>query len=86
MSSTTNVRVRLFARLRELCGNNDELSLELGPGADPEACFRAVAEEYPAVLELRGRLVVAVNEEYASWTQALQDGDEVAFIPPLSGG
>lgn len=86
MSPTTTIQVRLFARLRELCGGNREMTVELSSDADPEGCFRAIAERYPAVLELRGHLVVAVNEEYASWTQPLTEGDEVAFIPPVSGG
>jgi MoaE-MoaD fusion protein len=74
------VQVRLFAVLRERAGA-DELKLELPDGA-------SVAD---ALSELRGitdglRVVMAVNQEYADPELALQPGDELALIPPVSGG
>ena len=81
----TSVNVRLFARLRELCGVS-ELWLELPDGADAEACFAALAEEYPGIARLRQQLAVAINEEYSDWDRVLTSGDEVTFILPVSGG
>lgn len=79
------VRVKLFARLREMCGR-DEVEFDLPAGADPRACFRRLAAEHPPLEELEEQLMVAVNEEYAAWDHPLEDGDEVCFIPPVSGG
>ncbi len=77
--------VRLFARLRELCGR-ESLTLEIDGDATPEGCFRALAASEPRLAALRDRLLVAVNEEYADWYRPLAEGDEVVFVPPVSGG
>jgi MoaE-MoaD fusion protein len=74
------VRVRLFAALRERTGT-DELTLELPEGAlvgDALDRLADVTDGVPAVL--------AVNREYADRATALHEGDEVALIPPVSGG
>ena len=74
------VRVRLFAALRERAGT-DELELELPDGArvaDALERMRALTEGVPVVM--------AVNREYANAAAALHAGDEVALIPPVSGG
>ncbi len=77
-----HVRVRLFAQLRERAGAS-ELELELPEGA----CVRDVLAADP-VASLAGGLplVLAVNREYASEDAALSAGDELALIPPVSGG
>jgi molybdopterin synthase catalytic subunit/molybdopterin converting factor small subunit len=74
------VRVRLFAILRERAGR-DEFELELPEGA-------RVADALAAVDDLAGglSLVMAVNREYASPDRRLAPGDELALIPPVSGG
>jgi MoaE-MoaD fusion protein len=75
-----NVMVRLFAGLRERAGTGAR-ALELPEGA-------SVADVWPA-LELGDEpqgLLYAVNREYAARDQTLDDGDEVALIPPVSGG
>jgi molybdopterin converting factor subunit 1 len=78
------VRVRLFASLRELLG--PERSLELPDGATAEEVWQALAREAPALAARRPSLAVAVNREYAGFETALREGDEVGFIPPVSGG
>lgn len=80
-----DVQVRLFARLREVCGSG-ELSLGLPAGADAAACFEALAERHPGLARHRDRLGVAVNEDYVGWDEPLEDGDVITFIPPVSGG
>lgn len=80
------VKVHLFARLREVCGNQSVIELALPEPATAADCFSALSERYPAAAALRDGLAVAVNDEYAAWSLALRAGDEVAFIPPVSGG
>lgn len=78
------IRARLFARLREQAGTDSE-EVDLA-GATVEALYRALRERHPA-LEADLRLIrPARNETFADWSERLVDGDEVAFIPPVSGG
>ena len=79
------VTVRLFARLREIAGTT-ELRRELPEGATVEAAWTALAREFPALADHRPSVSCAVNEEYARMSSALRDGDELAFLPPVSGG
>ncbi|HTU29904.1 MAG TPA: molybdenum cofactor biosynthesis protein MoaE [Solirubrobacteraceae bacterium] len=75
-----HVTVRLFAGLRERAGAG-ELTLELPAGARVADALRAVGELTEGI-----PVVMAVNREYAEETQTLQAGDELALIPPVSGG
>lgn len=79
------VTVRLFARLREIAGT-DELSRPVGAPATVADVWHAMAAEWPALVPYAGSLSCAVNAQYARMTTAVQDGDEVAFLPPVSGG
>jgi MoaE-MoaD fusion protein len=79
------VRVRLFALQRELAGTR-ELSLELADGATVESSWAAVVDRHPVLAPGRPSVRFARNGEYADATTALADGDEIAFIPPVSGG
>jgi len=79
------VRVRLFASLREAVGRS-EVVLDLPAGATAEAAWAALARESPALAERRPRLTAAINRRYAPFDAPLQDGDEVVFVPPVSGG
>lgn len=79
------VRVRLFARLRELAGTA-ELTREMPEGSTAEALWQAIARDFPAIADYGRTVSCAVNEEYARLTTVLQQGDEVAFLPPVSGG
>ena len=79
------VTVQLFAVLRERVGLS-ELALELGPSPSADDVKRGVAERYPAVRELLAKTAVAVNRQYATPQTPIQPGDEVALIPPVSGG
>jgi len=83
--SVMRVRVRLFASLREAAGW-PETSLELPDGATAEAAWLALVADSPSLAPSRPSLAVAVNRVYASFEAVLQDADEVALIPPVSGG
>ncbi|MDE3194479.1 MAG: molybdopterin converting factor subunit 1 [Chloroflexota bacterium] len=78
------VLVRLFASYREAAGVG-HIELELPAGATARDAIRAVLAEHPLVAEGR-QLVIARNEEYVDVDAALEDGDELALIPPVSGG
>jgi molybdopterin converting factor subunit 1 len=79
------VRVRLFASLRDVVGER-ELELELAEGATVGEAWTHLVERHPALGPRRGSLTAAVNRRYAPWATPLGDGDEVVFIPPVSGG
>jgi len=79
------IRVRLFAIQRELAGTR-ELALELPAGATIEDAWTAVVERFPALAPGRVAVRFARNASYAPADTALADGDEVALIPPVSGG
>jgi molybdopterin synthase catalytic subunit len=79
------VRIRLFAVQRELAGAR-EVAVELPDGADVEAAWQALVARHPVLAPGRASLRFARNGEYAEPTTVLTDGDEVAMIPPVSGG
>jgi molybdopterin synthase catalytic subunit len=79
------VTVLFFGALREAAGAK-ELSVALPPAASVAALRALLVETQPAFGPLAGRLRVAVNREFSPDERALADGDEVAFLPPVSGG
>lgn len=79
------ITVRLFARLRELAGAG-ELHRDVPDDATVATVWELLTREYPAVAPYAASMSCAVNAEYARMTTALSDGDEVAFLPPVSGG
>ena len=79
------VSVRLFAGLHDLVGRR-EVELELVDGATVADLREQLASQYPAVVPLMSTLVCAVNEEYVPNEHRLSPGDQVALIPPVSGG
>ena len=79
------INMRLFAALAEGAGTRT-LELELPAGSTAGDARNLVASRYPRVLGLCERSGLAVNAEYVPAGTVLQDGDEVALIPPVSGG
>jgi len=79
------VRVRLFALQRELAGTR-EIPLDLPDGATIETAWTSVVDRHPVLAPGRPSVRFARNGEYADPGALLADGDEVAFIPPVSGG
>jgi len=79
------IKVRLFAALHELLGQR-EVTLEVSEGATIDDLRDRLVEEHPVVRKFVPVLVWAVNEEYVPSEHRLRDGDEVALIPPISGG
>jgi len=80
------VTVRLFARLRELAGTGD-LDCEC-PGDAPTVAdvWQQLVTRHPSLAPYERAVSCAVNAEYARRSSPVSDGDEVAFLPPVSGG
>ena len=79
------IRVRLFAIQRELAGTR-EVPLDLPDGATIADAWNALVGLHPALAPGRASVRFARNGAYADETTAISDGDEVAMIPPVSGG
>lgn len=79
------IRVRLFALQRELAGTRN-LELELPDGATVEAGWQALVARHPVLAPGRPAMRFARNGAYADEDERLADGDELACIPPVSGG
>lgn len=79
------IRVRLFAMQRETAGTR-ELRLEMPLGSTVDDAWAAVVEVVPALASGRSSLRFAVNGDYSAPDRPLADGDEIACIPPVSGG
>jgi MoaE-MoaD fusion protein len=78
------VTVRLFAAAAEAAGHRQ---LEGNwAGLTPSQVVAQLQEQYPALARLVPAMAIAVNREYADGDRVLQDGDEIALIPPVSGG
>ena len=80
-----NVNVLLFARLSELAGTR-QTQIEIGEGLTVADAYAILSDRYPGLEPLRANVMYAVNSEYVSATQPLSPGDELAIIPPVSGG
>jgi len=84
-----HVQVRLFAQLRDLVGAG-ELACDVAEAALPEPVvrdvWRALVAVHPALAPFESSVSCAVNAEYARMRTTVRAGDEVAFLPPVSGG
>ncbi len=79
------VHVKLFATYREIVGAR-QLSWALTEGATLGQLVDAVLAEYPRLAGHGGTMLLAVNRAFAEPDVVLRDGDEVALLPPMSGG
>ena len=79
------MRVRLFARLREQAGAETE-TLELPAGSTVADVYNVLRTKHAALEADPNAVRAALNQEFKDWTAEVADGDEVAFIPPVSGG
>ena len=79
------VRVLFFGILKDVVGLAED-KVELANGADLRQLFARYRERFPRLEEIENVVAVAVNQEYADFSRPLQHGDEVAFLPPVSGG
>lgn len=83
MSASRRYRLLYFASLRDGAGCDSE-TVDSSAG-DPRTLYTQIAARH-GLAWCSERLRVAVNGEFAAWDSALRDGDEVVFLPPVSGG
>ena len=79
------VRVLFFGQLKDITGLAQD-DAELSDGARVEDLFERYGRKFPKLAEFRPSIAASVNQEYAGWRAPLSTGDEVAFLPPVSGG
>lgn len=80
-----NITVHYFAGHRDITGCTQEM-IVLPAGETVEALWTHLVARYPRLAGYSGRLLYAVNQEFSTLATELHDHDEVAFIPPVSGG
>ncbi|MEN3336296.1 MAG: MoaE-MoaD fusion protein [Blastocatellia bacterium] len=85
MSKTIKITALLFGQAREIAGAAS-LEMEVAKPATVASAFAALIAEHPKLAAMERSLLFAVNEEYAGREQALNDGDQLAVLPPVSGG
>jgi molybdopterin synthase sulfur carrier subunit len=85
VSQTIRVKVLFFGRLKELTGQAED-SAEFADATTIEKLFALYAARLPELAKYRSSLVASRNQEFAAWDTPLRTGDEVAFLPPVSGG
>ncbi len=79
------VNVKLFARLRDLVGASETVC-EVREGAQVSDVWRALQSQHSGIAPYASSISAAVNADFARMDSEVRDGDEVAFLPPVSGG
>ena len=79
------VKVLFFASCRDLVGASEQ-EITLGDGHTVADLISDIASEHARFVDMAPSLMVSVNQEYVERETELHDGDEIAFIPPVSGG
>ncbi len=79
------IKVLFFGSLRDIVGARED-ACELDAAATVGGVFEVYANRFPRLRELQRSIVVARNQRFSDPAEALEDGDEIAFLPPVSGG
>src|SRR5215831_13116801 len=79
------VKVLFFGMLKDIVGRVEE-QIDLSPGARLSTVFDHYAGRFPRLRDMAGSIVMARNQEFSGLSTAVTEGDEVAFLPPVSGG
>jgi molybdopterin converting factor subunit 1 len=85
VSPVIRVRVLFFGHLRELVGLGEEAS-DVAENSTISELFESYERRHPKLREFRRSVVASRNQEFAPWDSPLAPGDEIAFLPPVSGG
>jgi molybdopterin converting factor subunit 1 len=85
VSQTVRVKVLFFGRLKDVVGRSEQ-SLDLNDASTIEQLFALYSKRVPELGKYRSSVVASRNQEFAAWDTLLYSGDEVAFLPPVSGG
>jgi len=79
------VRLLFFATLKDIAGSR-ELQLEVPEGSTVGDLWSQLERTYPGMQSYRSIVLTALNEEYVDRSARIEDGDELALFPPVSGG
>ncbi len=79
------IRVLFFGVLRDVVGLRED-SLDIPEGSRLGSVFELYAGRFPGLRGMAASMVLALNQEFSTTAAPLQEGDEVAFLPPVSGG
>jgi molybdopterin converting factor subunit 1 len=85
VTASIRVKVLFFGRLKEIAGAAEEF-VELTSGSRIEELFGTFVARQPEFASYRRSVVASRNQEFAAWSTPLHSGDEIAFLPPVSGG
>jgi molybdopterin converting factor subunit 1 len=85
VSQTVRVKVLFFGRLKELTGRAED-SVEFADSTTIEQLFALYSARHPDLAKYRSSVVASRNQEFVSWDTSLRAGDEIGFLPPVSGG
>lgn len=79
------IALKLFAFFRQMFGSS-QITYEIADGATVSDLLEEIYEKYPPLEKSRGHVVVMINKKAVPLTEQIKDGDEVAILPPVSGG
>lgn len=85
VSQTIRVKVLFFGRLKDVIGES-EVTIELNEASTIEQLFALYSRRVPELAKYRSSVVASRNQEFVAWDTPVGSGDEVAFLPPVSGG
>jgi molybdopterin converting factor subunit 1 len=85
MTAKVQIRVLFFGVIRDVTGVRED-SLNLPAGGNIGSVFEHYATRFPQLREMASSIVLALNQEFSPPTAPVAEGDEVAFLPPVSGG
>lgn len=79
------ILLKFFASARESVGQKT-MRLEVEEGKNAKDVFERLTHQYPALGSIKKQVIIAVNKNTGEVEKELVDGDEIAFLPPVSGG
>lgn len=79
------IKVKLYAAFRDVVGSKEE-DLELKEGTTVQTLLEEYIRRFPKLSRYKEHIILSVNKEYGAPARVLRDGDEVSFLPPVSGG
>src|SRR6202046_377851 len=80
-----HVKVLFFGMLKDIVGRAED-HIEVADDARLETVFTRYARQFPRLADLESSIVLACNQEFSDRSAAIREGDEIAFLPPVSGG
>lgn len=79
------IKLRLFASFRQVF-NSSEIEFTLSEGATAQDLLNEIFSKHKELERFRGHVVVTINRQAVQMTAVIHEGDEVAILPPVSGG